>query len=151
MTDPGARVDLLITDFGRTAHRILASRSQQAFAEKQVLTSKALVILNVEQAYLAAPVDLDNLLCFEVEKDAHIRLFATRLKQADSGILVGKISTRSLSGLVPVYATIIRLEQTEPRHGFSPHRPQHGFPAAAFRAGMAAGGTLGTLCGRCGG
>lgn len=53
MTDPGARVDLLITDFGRTAHKILANRSLAASAEKQVLTSKALVILNVEQAYLA--------------------------------------------------------------------------------------------------
>lgn len=53
MTDPGARVDLLITDFGRTAHKILASQSLTASAEKQVLTVKALVILNVEQAYLA--------------------------------------------------------------------------------------------------
>lgn len=53
LTDPGARVDLLITDFGRTAHKILANRSFAAEADKQVLTSKALVILNVEQAYLA--------------------------------------------------------------------------------------------------
>lgn len=53
MTDPGARVDLLITDFGHTAHKILANKSFAASAEKQVLTSKALVILNVEQAYLA--------------------------------------------------------------------------------------------------
>lgn len=53
LTDPGARVDLLITDFGRTAHKILANRSRTASAEKQVLTSKALVILNVEQTYLA--------------------------------------------------------------------------------------------------
>ncbi|MBI3603956.1 MAG: TolC family protein [Nitrospirae bacterium] len=53
MTDPGARVDFLITDFGRTAHKVLASKSLTASAEQQVLTSKALVILNVEQAYLA--------------------------------------------------------------------------------------------------
>lgn len=53
LTDPGARVDLLITDFGRTAHKILANRSFAAEADKQVITSKALVILNVEQAYLA--------------------------------------------------------------------------------------------------
>lgn len=52
LTDPGVRADLLITDFGRTAHKILASKSLAASAEKQVLTSKALVILNVEQAYL---------------------------------------------------------------------------------------------------
>lgn len=53
MTDPGARVDFLITDFGRTAHKVLASKALMASAEQQVFTSKALVILNVEQAYLA--------------------------------------------------------------------------------------------------
>lgn len=53
MTDPGVRVDLLITDFGRTAHKILASRARSASAAKQVLTSKALVVLNVQQTYLA--------------------------------------------------------------------------------------------------
>ncbi len=53
LTDPGARVELLITDFGRTAHKILANKSLAASAEKLVFTSKALVILNVEQAYLA--------------------------------------------------------------------------------------------------
>jgi outer membrane protein len=52
LTTPGVRVDWLITDFGRTAHKILANKALAASAEKQVLTSKALVILNVEQAYL---------------------------------------------------------------------------------------------------
>lgn len=52
LTSPGLRVDFLITDFGRTAHKILANRQLTAAAEKQVLTAKALVILNVEQAYL---------------------------------------------------------------------------------------------------
>lgn len=52
LTSPGLRVDLLITDFGRTAHKILANRQLTAAAEKQVLTAKALVILNVQQAYL---------------------------------------------------------------------------------------------------
>lgn len=49
---PGIRADYLITDFGRTAHRILSQQALAASAEKDVLTSKALAILGVEQAYL---------------------------------------------------------------------------------------------------
>jgi len=52
LTTPGLRVDLLITDFGHPAHTILAQKSFTASAEKAVLTTKALTILNVEQAYL---------------------------------------------------------------------------------------------------
>ncbi|HET6674520.1 MAG TPA: TolC family protein [Nitrospiraceae bacterium] len=52
LTTPGVRVDLLITDFGHTAHRILSQRALAASAERTVLTTKALTILNVQQAYL---------------------------------------------------------------------------------------------------
>lgn len=52
LTTPGVRVDYLITDFGQTAHRILSQKAFAASAEKAVLTSKALTILQVEQAYL---------------------------------------------------------------------------------------------------
>jgi outer membrane protein len=52
LTTPGARVDFLITDFGRTAHRILSQKSAAAAADKAVLTAKAVAILNVQQAYL---------------------------------------------------------------------------------------------------
>lgn len=52
LSTPGLRVDLLITDFGHTAHKVLAQKSLTASAEKDVLTAKALVILRVEQAYL---------------------------------------------------------------------------------------------------
>ena len=52
LTTPGLRVDYLITDFGHTAHRILSQKALKASAEKSVLTSKALTILEVEQAYL---------------------------------------------------------------------------------------------------
>jgi len=52
MATAGSRVDLLITDFGRTAHRILANKALAASAEKDVLMMKAWVILSVEQAYL---------------------------------------------------------------------------------------------------
>ena len=52
LTSPGVRVDYLITDFRQTAHRILSQKAFVASAEKAVLTSKALAILQVEQAYL---------------------------------------------------------------------------------------------------
>jgi outer membrane protein TolC len=52
MMTPGIRADYLITDFGRTAHRILSQKSLAVSAEKDVLTAKALTILSVEQAYL---------------------------------------------------------------------------------------------------
>ncbi len=52
LTTPGLRVDLLITDFGHTAHKVLAQKSLTAAAEKTVLITKALVILTVEHAYL---------------------------------------------------------------------------------------------------
>jgi outer membrane protein len=50
----GGRVDYLITDFGRTAHRILSNKALTASAEKDVLTNKAVVILNIQQAYLTS-------------------------------------------------------------------------------------------------
>lgn len=48
----GLRADQLIYDFGQTAHKLLAERSGQEAAEKDVLTNKALVILTVQQAYI---------------------------------------------------------------------------------------------------
>jgi outer membrane protein len=52
LTTPGLRVDFLVTDFGHTAHKILANKSLAASAEKNVFTTKAVVLLEVEQAYL---------------------------------------------------------------------------------------------------
>lgn len=52
LATPGVRADLLITDFGHTAHKTLSQKSLTKSAEKSVLTTKALVILNVQQAYL---------------------------------------------------------------------------------------------------
>jgi outer membrane protein len=52
LTTPGVRVDLLITDFGRTAHMVLSQKSLAKSAERTVLTTKALVVLKVQQAYL---------------------------------------------------------------------------------------------------
>ncbi|TAJ07341.1 MAG: TolC family protein [Nitrospirae bacterium] len=48
----GMIADQMIYDFGQTAHTVLAERANQAAAEKNVLTHKALVILTVQQAYL---------------------------------------------------------------------------------------------------
>lgn len=52
LTTPGLRVDWLITDFGFTAHRILANKALTASADKNRLTTKAVVILNIQQAYI---------------------------------------------------------------------------------------------------
>lgn len=52
MVTGGLLLNQLITDFGHTAHRILASRAAEAASEKEILTNKALVILNVQRAYV---------------------------------------------------------------------------------------------------
>ncbi len=52
MSTAGLILNQLITDFGQTAHRILANQATEAATEKDILTNKALVILNVQQAYL---------------------------------------------------------------------------------------------------
>jgi len=52
MLTGGVILNQLITDFGYTAHRILAHEANEAASEKDVLTNKALVILTVQKAYL---------------------------------------------------------------------------------------------------
>jgi outer membrane protein len=52
MLTGGLILNQLITDFGYTAHRILANEANEAASEKDVLTNKALVILMVQKAYL---------------------------------------------------------------------------------------------------
>lgn len=53
MLTGGLLVNQLITDFGYTAHRILAGQATEGASEKARLTKKALVILNVQKAYLS--------------------------------------------------------------------------------------------------
>lgn len=53
MLTGGLLLNQLITDFGQTAHRILASEARESAAQKDILTNKALVILNVHKAYLS--------------------------------------------------------------------------------------------------
>ena len=52
MLTGGLILNQLISDFGYTAHRILANELNEELSEKQVMTHKAQVILNVQQAYL---------------------------------------------------------------------------------------------------
>ncbi len=52
MLTGGLILNQLVTDFGATAHRILASEATQAATEKELLTSKALVIFTIQKAYL---------------------------------------------------------------------------------------------------
>lgn len=51
MLTGGLLLNQLLTDFGYTAHRILARLATEAATEKEILTNKALVILNVQKAY----------------------------------------------------------------------------------------------------
>ncbi|WP_447972191.1 TolC family protein [Nitrospira sp. Kam-Ns4a] len=51
MVTGGLILNQLLTDFGTTGHRILASQADQAASEKEILTHRALVVLNVQQAY----------------------------------------------------------------------------------------------------
>ncbi len=52
MLSGGFMLNQLISDFGYTAHRILATEANEAASEKEILTNKAFVILNVQRAYL---------------------------------------------------------------------------------------------------
>lgn len=52
MVSGGFLLNQLISDFGYTAHRILATEANEAASEKEILTNKAFVILNVQKAYL---------------------------------------------------------------------------------------------------
>ncbi len=52
MLSGGFMLNQLISDFGYTAHRILATEANEAAGEKEILTNKAFVILNVQKAYL---------------------------------------------------------------------------------------------------
>lgn len=51
MLTGGLILNQLITDFGYTAHRILGNELTEQVSEKQLLTHKAQVILNVQRAY----------------------------------------------------------------------------------------------------
>ena len=52
MLTGGLLLNQLITDFGYTAHRLLANKANEAASEKDILTNKAFVILSVQKAYL---------------------------------------------------------------------------------------------------
>jgi outer membrane protein TolC len=52
MVSGGFLLNQLISDFGYTAHRILAAEASEAASEKAILTNKAFVILNIQKAYL---------------------------------------------------------------------------------------------------
>lgn len=51
MSTAGLLLNQLITDFGYTSHRILASEATESASEKEIQTKKAGVILNVHRAY----------------------------------------------------------------------------------------------------
>ena len=54
MLTGGLILNQLITDFGYTAHRILAGEATESALQQETLTKKALVILNVQKTFLNA-------------------------------------------------------------------------------------------------
>lgn len=53
MVTGGLLLNQLISDFGYTAHRIVASEAEESASQKAILTTKAYVVLNVQKAYLS--------------------------------------------------------------------------------------------------
>jgi outer membrane protein len=51
MSTAGLILNQLVTDFGYTAHRLLAREATEASSEKEIFIKKAQVILNVQRAY----------------------------------------------------------------------------------------------------
>lgn len=87
MTTGGLILNQLITDFGSTAHRILANQATETATEKEILTSKALVILNVQQAYFTClmqqrflDIAAENLAQRRLIRDQVQALYAHQLK-----------------------------------------------------------------------
>lgn len=75
MVTGGLIVNQLITDFGNTAHRILANTALEEASEKDRLMHKALVVLNVQQAYFTCLMQqrLTDIAAENLEKRQAIR------------------------------------------------------------------------------
>lgn len=105
MLSGGFMLNQLITDFGYTAHRILASEAQEAATEKEILTTKALVVLNVQRAYLACLLQ-QSLVTIATEtlkqrraiRDQVQALYAHQLKsKVDLDLVLVEVSNAELS------------------------------------------------------
>jgi outer membrane protein len=100
MLTGGLILNQLISDFGYTAHRILATELNEELSEKQVLTHKAQVILNVQRAYLTtllrqrqADLAASTLRARETFRDRVSSLYRSQLKsKVDLDLLEVEVS-----------------------------------------------------------
>ena len=105
MLSGGFLLNQLITDFGYTAHRILATEANTAASEKEILTNKAFVILNVQRAYLTCLLQR-NLVAIATEtvkqrqavRDQVQALYKHQLKsKVDLDLILVEVSNAELS------------------------------------------------------
>ena len=105
MVSGGFILNQLISDFGYTAHRILASEANEAASEKEILTNKAFVILNVQKAYLSSLLQ-QSLVTIATEtvkqrqavRDQVEALYQHQLKsRVDLDLMLVEVSTAELS------------------------------------------------------
>ena len=105
MLSGGFMLNQLITDFGYTAHRILANEANEAASEKEILTNKAFVILNVQKAYLDCLLQksLGSIAAETVKQRKAVRdqvqaLYKHQLKsKVDLDLMLVEVSTAELS------------------------------------------------------
>ncbi|BCA56167.1 putative Outer membrane protein TolC [Nitrospira sp. KM1] len=105
MVSGGLLLNQLITNFGYTAHRILAAEATEAAGEKEIQTHKAFVILNVQKAYLDCLLQ-HNLVSIAAEtlkrrlvvRDQIEALYRRQLKsKLDLDLLLVEVSSAELS------------------------------------------------------
>lgn len=105
MLTGGLLLNQLISDFGYTAHRILANEANEAASEKEILTNKAFVILNVQKAYLGCLLQ-NNLVTIAAEtvkqrqavRDQVQALYKHQLKsKVDLDLVLVEVSNAELS------------------------------------------------------
>jgi len=105
MLTGGFILNQLISDFGYTAHRILANEANEAAGEKEILTNKAFVILTVQKAYLncllqksLVTIAAETVTQRQVVRDQVQSLYQHQLKsKVDLDLMLVQVSNAELS------------------------------------------------------
>ncbi|MGH7182341.1 MAG: TolC family protein, partial [Nitrospiraceae bacterium] len=105
MLTGGFILNQLISDFGYTAHRILANEANEAAGEKEILTNKAFVILTVQKAYLncllqksLVTIAAETVTQRQVVRDQVQSLYRHQLKsKVDLDLMLVEVSNAELS------------------------------------------------------
>lgn len=111
MLTGGLILNQLITDFGYTAHRIEATQATEAAAEKEQLTKKALVILNVQKTYLSCL--LQHALLTIAEETVKRR---TAVRDQVAGLYKQQLKSKVDLDLISVEVSNARLAAIEARN-----------------------------------